>query len=76
MTSTVAAGTDMNIDHMGLGICIDVPSEVVDSDLGLEIGVPDGTLGRGTADWDSIVFPFHDHYVLDLYYYYPIVYPC
>ena len=76
MTSTVVAGTDMDIDHMGLGICIDVPSGVVDSDLGFEIGIPVGTLGHDTADWDSIVYLFHDHYVLDLYYYYPIIYPC
>ena len=32
MTSTVVAGTGMDTDHMGLGICIDVPSGVVDSD--------------------------------------------
>ena len=76
MTSTVAAGTGMDIDHMGLGICIDVPSEVDDSDWGLEIEVPGGTLGHDTADSDSIVYLFHDHYVLDLCYYYPIVYPC
>ena len=76
MTSTVAAGTGMDIDHRGLGICIDVPSEVVGSDLGLEIEVPGGTLGHDTADWDSIVYLFHDHYVLDLYHYYPIVYLC
>ena len=50
MTSTVVAGTGMDIDHMGLGIGIDVPSGVVDSDLGLEIGVPGGTLSHDTAD--------------------------
>ena len=76
MTSTVVVAMGMDTDHMGLGICIDVPSGVVDSDLGFEIGIPVGTLGHDTADWDSIIILFHDHYVLDLYYYYPIVYPC
>ena len=47
---TVVVGTGMDIDHMGLGICIDVPSVGVDSDLGFEIGIPVGTLGHGTAD--------------------------
>ena len=55
MTSTVAAGTGMNIDHMGLGICIDVPSEMVGSDLGLEIEVPGGTLGH---DVNSYRLPY------------------
>ena len=76
MTSTVVVATGMDTDHMGLGICIDVPSGVVDSDLDFEIGIPVGTLDHDTADWDSIISLFHDHYVLDLYYYYPIVYPC
>ena len=75
MTSTVVVAIVMDTDHMGLGICIDVPSGVVDSDLGFEIGIPVGTLGHDTADWDSIISLFHDHCVLDLYYYYPIVYP-
>ena len=50
MTSTVVAGTGMGIDHMGLGICIDVPLEAVDSDLGLEIEVAGCTQGHDIAD--------------------------
>ena len=69
----VAAG--LNTGYMGLGICTDVPSGVGDNDLDLEIGISVDTLDHDTADWDSIVSPFHDHYVLDLYYYYPIFYP-
>ena len=76
MTSTVVAGTGMGIDHMGFGICIDVPSGVVSSDLGFEIETPVGTLGHDTADWGSIVYLSHNDCVLDLYYYYPIVYLC
>ena len=76
MTSTVVAGTGMGIDHMGLGIYIDVPLGVVGSDLGFENETPVGTLGHDTADWGSIVYLSHDHCVLDLYYYYPIVYLC
>ena len=63
----VVAG-DMSIGHMGLGICIDVPSVVDDNDLDLEIGIPVDTLYRDIADWDSIFSLFHNHYVLDLYY--------
>ena len=76
MTSTVVAGTGMGIDHMGLGIYIDVPLGVVGSDLGFENETPVGTLGHDTADWGSIVYLSYDHCVLDLYYYYPIVYLC
>ena len=70
----VVAG-DRNIGHMGLGICIDVPLVVDDNDLDLETGIPADTLDRDIVDWDSIVSLFHDHYVLDLCYYYPIFYP-
>ena len=76
MTGIVVVETDMDTDHMGLGTCIDVPLGVVGSDLDFEIGIPVDTLDHDTADWDSIVSLFHDHYVLDLYYYYPIFYPC
>ena len=76
MTSTVVAGTGVGIDHMGLGIYIDVPLGVVGSDLGFEIETHVGTLGHDTADWGSIVYLSHDHWVLDLYYYYPIVCLC
>ena len=34
------------------------------------------TLDRDIVAWDSIFSLFHDHYVLDLCYYYPIFYPC
>ena len=70
----VAGGT--SIGHMGLGIYIDVPLVVDDNDLDLEIGIPVDTLGRDIADWDSIFSLFHNHYVLDLCYCYPIFYPC
>ena len=50
MTSTVVAWTGMGIDHMGLGIYIDVPLGVVGSDLGFEIETPVGTLDHDTAD--------------------------
>ena len=62
----VAVGT--NTGHMGLGICIDVPSGVGDNDLDFEIGIPLDNLDNDIADWDSIFSLFHDHYVLDLYY--------
>ena len=71
----VVAG-DMNIGHMGLGICIDVPSVVDNNDLDLEIGIPADTLDHDIVDWDSIFSLFRDHFVLDLCYYYPIFYPC
>ena len=64
----VVVAMGMNTGHMGLGICIDVPSGVGDNDLDLEIGIPVDTLDHNTADWDSIVSLFHDYYVLDLYY--------
>ena len=66
----------MSIGHMGLGIFIDVPLVVDDNDLDLKIGIPVDTLGRDIADGDSIFSLFHDHYVVDLCYYYPIFYPC
>ena len=72
----VVVEMDMDTDHMRLGTCIDVPWGVVGSDLDFEIGIPVDTLDHDTADWDSIVSLFHNHYVLDLYYYYPIFYPC
>ena len=75
MIDIVVVAGGMNIGHMGLGICIDVPSVVDDNDLDLEIGIPVDTLDRGIADWDSIFSLFHDHCVLDLCYYYPIFYP-
>ena len=62
----VVVAMGMDTDHMGLGICIDVPSGVVGSDLGFEIGIPVGTLGHDTADWDSNISLFRDHYALDL----------
>ena len=65
----------MNIGHMGLDICIDVLWVVDDSDFGLQIGVVVDTQDRDIVDWDSIFSLFHDHYVLDLCYYYPIFYP-
>ena len=65
----------MSIDHMGLDICIDVPLVVDDNDLDLEIGIPVNTLGLDITDWNSIFDLFHDHYVLDPYYYCPIFYP-
>ena len=70
----VVAG-DKNIGHMGLGIGIDVPWVVDNNDLDLETGTRADTLDHDIVDWDSIVFLFHDHYVLDLCYYYPIFYP-
>ena len=70
----VAGG--MSIGHMGLGICIDVPLVVDDNDLDLKIGIPLDTLDHDIADWDSIFSLSHDHYVLGLCYYYPILYPC
>ena len=76
MTGIVVVAGGMDTDHMGLGIYIDVPSGVVGSDLDFENGTPVDTLDHDTADWDSIVSLFRDHYVLDLYYYYPIFYPC
>ena len=72
----VVVETGMDPDHMGLGTCTDVPWEVVGSDLDFGIGILVDTLDRDTADWNSIISLFHDHYVLDLYYYYPIFYPC
>ena len=72
----VVVATGMDTDHMGLGTCIDVPWGVVSNGLDFEIGIPVDTLDHDTADWDSIVSLFHDHYVLDFYYYYPIFYPC
>ena len=66
----------MGIDHMGLGIYIDVPLGVVGSDFGFVNETPVGTLGHDTADWGSIVYLSHDHCVLDLYYYHLIVYLC
>ena len=71
--AVVAGG--MSIGHMGLGICIDVPSVVDDNDLDLKIGIALDIPDRDIADWDSIFSLFHDHYVLDLSYY-PIFYPC
>ena len=62
----VVAG--MNTGHMGLGICIDVPSVVDDNDLDLEIEIPVDTLDRDIADWDSIFSLFNNHCVLDLCY--------
>ena len=64
MTDIVVVAGGMNIGHMGLGICIDVPSVVDDNDLDLEIGIPVDTLDRGIADWDSIFSLFHDHSLL------------
>ena len=76
MIDIVVVAGGMNIGHMGLGICIDVPPVVDDNDLNLEIGIPVDTLDCDIADWDSIFSLFHDHCVLDLCYYYPIFYPC
>ena len=64
MTGIVVVAMGMDTDHMGLGICIDVPSGVVSSDLDFEIGIPVDTLDHDTADWDSIVSLFHDHSAL------------
>ena len=68
LTDMVVVGMAMSTGHMGLGICIDAPWGVGDNDLDLEIEIPVDTLDHYTADWDSIVSLFHDHYVLDLYY--------
>ena len=76
MIDIVVVAGGMSIDHMGLGICIDGPSVVDDNDLDLKIGIPVGTLDHDIADWDSIFSLSHNHYVLDLCYYYPIFYPC
>ena len=76
VTDIVAVAGGMSIGHMGLGICIDVPSVVDDNDLDLKIGIPVDTLDRDNADWDSIFSLCHDYCVLDLCYYYPIFYPC
>ena len=64
----VVVAVGMNTGHMGLGICIDVPSGVGNNDLDLETGIPLDTLDHDIADWDSIFSLFHDHYVLDLCY--------
>ena len=71
---TVVGAGVMNIGHMELGICIDVPSVVGNNGFDLEFGIPVDTLDRDIADWDSIFSLFHDHCVLDLCYYYPIFY--
>ena len=71
----VVAG-DRNIGHMGLDMCIDVPLVGDDNDLDLETGHLVDTLDHDIVYWDSSVSLFHDHYVLDLCYYYPIFYPC
>ena len=76
MIDTVVVPGGMNIDHMGLGIYIDVQLAVDDNNLDLRIGIVVDTLARDIADWDSIFSLSRDHYVLDLCYYYPIFYPC
>ena len=70
MIDTVVVAGGMNIDHMGLGIFIDVPLVVDDNDLDLKIGIVVDTLACDIADWDSIFSLSHNHYVLDLCYYY------
>ena len=45
-----AVAEDMNIVHMRLSININDPWEVVDSDLGQDIGVVAGSPGHGIAD--------------------------
>ena len=70
----VVAG-DRSIGHMGLDICIDVPLVVDNNGLDLETGHLVDTLDHDIVDWGSSVSLFHDHYVLDLCYYYPIFYP-
>ena len=50
MTGIVVVGAGMDTDHMGLGICIDVPWGVVGSDLDFEIGIPVDILDHDTAD--------------------------
>ena len=75
MIDIVVVAEGMNIGHMGLGIYIDVPSVVADNGSDFDIGIPVDTLDHDIADWDSIFSLFHDHCVLDLYYYYPIFYP-
>ena len=46
----IVVAEDMSIAHMGLGICIDVPSVVGDNDLGLQTVSVVGTLGHDIAD--------------------------
>ena len=76
VSDNVVVVVGMSIDHMGLGICIDVPLVVDDNDLDVEIGIPVDSLGLDIADGNSIFYLFHDHYALDPCYYYPIFYPC
>ena len=76
MIDTVVVVGGMGIAHMGLGISIDVPQVVDDNDLNSQSGILFDTLDRDIVDWDSIFFLSRDHYILDLYHYYPIFYPC
>ena len=54
VSDIVVVAGGMSIDHMGLGICIDVPSVEDGNDLDLKIGIPVDTLGHDIAGWDSI----------------------